>query len=535
MRAAAPMARSVRRLSVAEMAVRRACNASPTDEYAICAEDCQEGAHEGETEGTWDQNGVFQPVKWSCEKLGDRSEKGCSAFDAESACPSAYCMWKQDSCLASCDTISDPGACWDTKHCMYTEGKCMDACWDFGSEETCLPTKTCYWHGDRQACQMGWWLFQMPEVCDQDLGYMWNGTCNLDPCSAPGEDCKSTKCCSQARGASGMTCFAKNDDYATCKETCDDTGDWSCTALGERTGYSAGCAWSGKSCASEKLCCNIGFSCAVKDEYFTGCVQTQKKTTWVTQEVPIPGGWDGRIVGPGRSEYEMQPAGPDDEKLGNSLYCFMAYLPGSYEEELVNQAKEIGASVYGGCDEVDLFHTWQSASAGWDTGESTLSNTDVFINVWEQVAKKGSYMAHDWTVKADPDCVVVPDRLKSHLDALNAPAWAAVYVKNNGMDAGLGNNGFLGAIEVFSKKAVQLYIDNADGCREALGLNAGEDGYFKGCMDSLGVGFMRDNEMFFPDEAAGACSQGQRAAFHPLKDPGEWKQCWDIVTGSTAW
>jgi len=330
-----------------------------------------------------------------------------------------------------------------------------------------------------------------------------------------------------------MTCFEKDKDWSTCMETCGEE-KWSCKKLGKRTNYSAGCAWSGKSCTEEKLCCNIGFECVKKDETWTACVQTIQKTTWVTKHIPIPGDWDGTVVGPGRAEYALQPVG-EDEQMGNSLYCFIAFLPGSYEENLVNIAKKKNASIFGGCDEADLFHTWESGSGAWDTGEATLANTDVFMNVWEQVGKAGKFLKYDWTVKADPDCVVVPQRVKDHLWGLHPPSWGAIYIKNNGMDKGMGNNGFLGAIEIFSKKAVQLYLDNSAGCLEALGLNAGEDGFFKGCMDALGVGFMEDVEMFFPDRASGACSQGQRAAFHPLKDPDEWTHCWDIVVGNTKW
>lgn len=327
-----------------------------------------------------------------------------------------------------------------------------------------------------------------------------------------------------------MTCFSKNKFYATCKETCDKSKDWQCDKLGERAKISSGCAWAGQSCEVDKLCCNRGFVCAVKDADFTGCVLTKKTSTWVTQNVPIPSDWDGTVLGAGRDEYQYAQAGPDDEKLGTSLYCFMAFLPGSYEEGLIEKARTNKASIFS-CDDNDLFHTWQSASGSWDTGEATLTNTDVFINVWEQMGKKEKYLKHDWTIKVDPDCVMAPERMRAHLAGLNMPKWATVYVKNNGMDPGLGNNGFLGAVEVFSQKAVTLYLDNADGCRQALGLNAGEDGYFKGCMDALGVGFAPDLEMFFPDHAAGACMNGARAAFHPLKDPAEWQHCWDIILG----
>jgi len=155
--------------------------------------------------------------------------------------------------------------------------------------------------------------------------------------------------------------------------------------------------------------------------------------------------------------------------------------------------------------------------------------------VFDQIRADGKYLAYDWFVKVDADCVFAPDRLRSHIKQLRPPAYQAIYLKNNGMDPGLGNNGFLGAIEIFSKRAIQVYYDNADGCRKYFGLGCGEDGFFKGCMDALGVGYMKDVEIFFPDHGAGACRQGQRVAFHPLKDPKKWQHCWDIVLGKTKW
>jgi len=350
-----------------------------------------------------------------------------------------------------------------------------------------------------------------------------------DPCSAPGEDCRQKKCCSAAAGGSGMTCFEKDTTWASCAADCT-PGDWSCRALGNRTPYAAGCGWAGKSCADTHLCCNVGFSCVVKDATWTACTQTKKKSTWITQNVPIPAGWDGTIVGGGRDEYKIGPAAAGAKVMGTSLYCFMAFLPDSYEVGLHDVAKENKASIFA-CDEYDVFHSWKSAKAGWDTGEATLSNTDVFINVWDNMLNTGKFMKADWTVKVDADAVLIPDRLKAHIAGLRPPMGMPIYLKNNDMDPGMGNNGFLGAIEVFSKQAVQIYRDNKEGCHQSLGINAGEDGYFKGCMDALGVGFMVDAQLFNPDRSPGACNLGQRAGFHPLKTVNNWKCCLDITKG----
>jgi hypothetical protein len=187
------------------------------------------------------------------------------------------------------------------------------------------------------------------------------------------------------------------------------------------------------------------------------------------------------------------------------------------------------------CDDLDTFASWNAVCAGWDTGEATLVNTDVFINVFDQVKQKGTYLQHDWSIKADADCVFVHDRIRSHLQQFSPPANTALYVKNNGMDPDLGNHGFLGAIEIFSKKALMKYFDNAEGCKTYFGLGCGEDGFFKGCMDALGVCFVPDYEMFFPDNGAGGCLQQQKAAFHPLKTVDKWNDCVDLIEGKASW
>merc|ERR1719343_324062 len=89
------------------------------DSYAVCDDGCEVGAREGETEGTWDATGTFQPVQWQCKELGTRSAKGCEAFDNMDECPS-YCTWQGDKCLPACSTLESEGACWDSEHCMYT-------------------------------------------------------------------------------------------------------------------------------------------------------------------------------------------------------------------------------------------------------------------------------------------------------------------------------------------------------------------------------------------------------------------------------
>lgn len=305
--------------------------------------------------------------------------------------------------------------------------------------------------------------------------------------------------------------------------------EWSCKPIGDKN-YKSICSWAGQSCLETKCCNNNGFTCAVKDETYAGCRLTTKKSTWFEEEVPLPANWDGKVLGYGRSEYAVDPVPEGQPIQGASLFCVMVYLPNSTEESLMWLAQKNRVSVFG-CNDSMTLHSWQSAGAGWDTGETTLMNTDVFLDAFERIRQDGRYAKWDWTVKADPDCVFFADRLMGHIWGLRAPPNTPIYLKNNNVDPGLGNNGFLGAIEVFSNTAMKTFFGNAEECRQYLGVDSGEDGFFKSCMDSLGVGFMTDGNIFTPDYDPSACRNAERVAFHPIKFYKEYQCCVDIVYG----
>jgi len=203
-------------------------------------------------------------------------------------------------------------------------------------------------------------------------------------------------------------------------------------------------------------------------------------------------------------------------------------LPGSDEEGLRWAAESKKASIFA-CDSHDVFDSWQSARA--DTGEAaggdgatwgSVINTDVFVNVWEQVLKRGLYKKQDWTAKVDPDSVFFPDRLKYKLQNLHAPKGWPIYIKNT-----LKDFGFLGACEVLSVEAVNKYSRYYHECYAAISAGSGEDGYIKGCMDMIGAGYMLELDVLRTPWHPDACTDPGRVTFHPRKDPGSWDQCYN--------
>jgi hypothetical protein len=152
---------------------------------------------------------------------------------------------------------------------------------------------------------------------------------------------------------------------------------------------------------------------------------------------------------------------------------------------------------------------------------SSVSNSEVFVDVWRRVIAANRFQEADWTVKVDPDTVFFPDRLRSMIADLRPQAWQPIYLKNSQRF-----NGFLGAIEVLTKQAVELYSEfGLIGCAP-MEQNSGEDGYLKDCLDSIGAKYMMQDNILLSNGNEKHCEM-VHATFHPFKDVGRWHSCFD--------
>merc|ERR1712032_1209627 len=119
-------------------------------------------------------------------------------------------------------------------------------------------------------------------------------------------------------------------------------------------------------------------------------------------------------------------------------------------------------------------------------------NTPLFMNIWKKIKEAGVWNSYDWTVKVDPYTVFVPQRLRNivfHQPVTNK----GVYLEN----CKHVRMGFHGSLEVISKGAWGIFMNNLDTCHSELpwehGTHThfryyGEDKFLAWCLHLKGVG-----------------------------------------------
>lgn len=182
---------------------------------------------------------------------------------------------------------------------------------------------------------------------------------------------------------------------------------------------------------------------------------------------------------------------------GSSLFCVTLFAPG--QGDLVQGHMVAGVGVFG-CDDYALY----SSSAG-KLGDADVRVLDVdplaltspsrpasagavFVALWKAVVADGAFRAQGWTVRSDPDCLLLPERLRgviraralagasgsasprASLVACPDLPWAPLEVLSSaaveavercGMACGPGGVGRLGGLEV-SLAAAQVVAERRD-------------------------------------------------------------------------
>jgi len=227
---------------------------------------------------------------------------------------------------------------------------------------------------------------------------------------------------------------------------------------------------------------------------------------------------------------------------GIRLFCWSLAQPG-YERDILVKQRQLSSGIFACDDHAVLgFFPWGAAERGSHAMEvviieqeavgvskdGTAANSLQFMRAWEAVLQEGRYERSDWTVKADPDAVLLPERLRPHL---NTYMGQKVYVKtcNKPMTEGAM---MFGAVEAVTRRAMDEYRAGSTRCQEEVPwLTWGEDLYLMRCLEHLGVGAVDEFDMVQDGVCEGvSCASPTAAAFHPMKSVAEWEACWQQAT-----
>merc|ERR1712045_850050 len=166
-----------------------------------------------------------------------------------------------------------------------------------------------------------------------------------------------------------------------------------------------------------------------------------------------------------------------------------------------------------------------------------------FTQIWEEIRTDGTYLLHDWTVKAHADTVFFAHRLRHHLTKMEVPAGSNVYIRKTDIQS---DKDFLniGSLHVLSHEAMKVFFMNHDVCAKRLH-DYGEDFYLMTCLDASDVGHIVDvhllndqyavqKEKTWPDgqlsvngdHEGSICKDSRWVAFHPFQNMKEWVTCY---------
>lgn len=263
-----------------------------------------------------------------------------------------------------------------------------------------------------------------------------------------------------------------------------------------------------------------------------GCRATPENAIWPDSDV---------------QKFTMPLPKPNRFRKPGSMLCIALIMPYSYEQGLLTMQYENGAGIFN-CDEYAVYSnqalvlapglvtrrvlTTQKCTTGGEF--KTALNLNIFTAVWRQVISDGQYLLFNWIVKADPDTVFFPHRLR-----------AIVAKHEKGAVGGYGqgayfNNckyGMHGPLEVFSQNAVNALASMFLGCFHYFqklcsgDCSWGEDMWVDQCLKKF-VNSTRINEYNVLEEdhcdpAMGwqSCEDTTKAAFHPFKIASRYLVC----------
>jgi len=381
-----------------------------------------------------------------------------------------------------------------------------------------------------------------------------------------------SKCCKDA----GLTCFEKDKNFAECEEVCtkglslEDVSNWKpwlCKALGPRTPgqqpypkppkmadwVKDHCSGYGEDCSKSKCCKGEASQCYARDDDYAGCQYRCKPGHNDTTDPKLCKGKNATkepCKGIGK-KWSCDKLGPRTPRTWGwpSLFCIHVFRVGSYEQDIISAQLQMDGKFRGGiftCDQYALYasnaadgtyigdgplgpvktHHFVNAPV-WTSKDGTAANTALFQNFWEAVRWDSQYLCCDWTIKADPDAVVLPDRLRYTLKKYTGhPTF--ILTCNKGFSDGPM---MFGALEAIASSALTRYFNSESVCRNMPWQSWGEDLWIGKCLQALGVPASEDHGIVGDALCYGAnCANGYSGAYHPFKNKDAWMQCYWTTT-----
>ncbi|CAK0851292.1 unnamed protein product, partial [Prorocentrum cordatum] len=231
-----------------------------------------------------------------------------------------------------------------------------------------------------------------------------------------------------------------------------------------------------------------------------------------------------------------------------SLFCWSLAQQTGYEADVMRLQLSKGAGIFG-CDSfaVASQDEWTIGQGpggrvgevrtirfqGVEVGVSkdgTAGNAQLFMLAWNVILTRTTILKFDWAIKADPDAVVLVDRLRDHL---RPGTGSKSFVRNcNEHPENPEYPMMYGSLEAISKGGLELYRENVDRCVAELAWEDwGEDVFLAKCLDFLGADPIDDFSLSSDGVCLGVdCHDTAAAAFHPFKSPDDWRQCWEAAT-----
>jgi len=153
--------------------------------------------------------------------------------------------------------------------------------------------------------------------------------------------------------------------------------------------------------------------------------------------------------------------------------------------------------------------------------DNTAANTRLFINAWYSVKAVGNWENCDFTVKADPDAVILPDKLRTRLGAISGRPAYIINCNKAGMTPMM-----FGSVEAISKQGMEKFYSSEGNCMGLPVDNWGEDKWLGTCLNQVGAPGSADFGMVADGVCNGLNCASGAGAFHPLKNAGAWMGCW---------